>query len=74
MIILISIAVFLAMFCATLIWIISQYDKQVKQLNTQNEDKDLIIDKLKNYMFEIYKESHNDNYLNAILLDETERE
>ena len=72
--ILILLVIFLAMFCATLIWIISQYDKQVKQLNTQNEDKDLIIDKLKNYMFEIYKESHNDNYLNAILLDETERE
>lgn len=61
------------MFCAALIWIISQYDKQVKQLKTQNEDKDLIIGRLKEYMFEIYKESHNDNYLNAIL-DETERE
>ena len=73
MIILISIVIFLAMFCATLIWIILQYDKQVKQLSKQNEDKALIICRLKEYMFEIYKESHNDNYLNAIL-DETERE
>ena len=73
MILLISLMIFLAMVCVTLIWVLSEYNKQVEQLSNQNEDKDIIIDKLKNYMFEIYKESHNDNYLNAIL-DEMERE
>lgn len=73
MILLISLIIFLAMVCVTLIWVLSEYNKQVEQLSKQNEDKDIIIDKLKNYMFEIYKESHNDNYLNAIL-DEMERE
>ena len=73
MILLISLIIFLAMVCVTLIWVLSEYNKQVKQLSKQNEDKDIIIDKLKNYMFEIYKESHNGNYLNAIL-DEMERE
>lgn len=67
MILLISLIIFLAMVCVTLIWVLSEYNKQVKQLSKQNEDKDIIIDKLKNYMFEIYKESHNDTFLNAIL-------